>query len=169
MEQMGEINKALEELYHLLPIGMVNIFSHILGIVVQLKGRGRRGRKREKGSLLNADCGFQVYHLDYKSLESELFRRKRSFGHKKDTLLATIQDKDEQLYKFLDSASQTRLLAESKGRARSSQFLILQRHALMLSGYFSRFWTCSYSSSHSCGVTIIQNETLGSKHLGLPF
>ncbi|KAL2678390.1 hypothetical protein Neosp_009136 [[Neocosmospora] mangrovei] len=68
--------------------------------------------------------------VDPTGLESELFRLKWSFSHKKDKLLTTIKDRNESIYAFLDrSAHLARGFESRRAGSRVWPYLSAQRQA----------------------------------------
>jgi len=107
--------------------------------------------------------------LDSTSLESEIFRFRQSFSGRKEQLLSVIKERTEELYQFLDRATQISrsspaLLPRSKSQA--SSFLSLQRQARELFECFQKNWACSCASGHPCGITV-RKEASGTGRIGL--
>lgn len=100
-----------------------------------------------------------------------MFRLRTSFRHRKDRLLATIQNKNEALYSFLDRASHsTPVLAAPKGQVPVpvKSLMSLQRQVRSLTQQLSLSWECNCSSNHPCQVSIIKEGTEPDR-LGLVF
>ncbi|KAJ4205895.1 hypothetical protein NW759_014372 [Fusarium solani] len=95
----------------------------------------------------------KAYHLDSSGLESELFRLKWSFGHRKDKLLATIKDRNESIYAFLDrSAHLARGSESTRAGSRVWPYLSAQRQATSIYECLQSQWKCHCLSNHTCGI-----------------
>ncbi|KAI8711312.1 hypothetical protein NCS52_01507200 [Fusarium sp. LHS14.1] len=91
--------------------------------------------------------------VDPTGLESELFRLKWSFSHKKDKLLATIKDRNETIYAFLDrSAHLARGFESRRAGSRVWPYLSAQRQASSMYECLQSRWKCHCLSNHTCGI-----------------
>ncbi|KAK4160461.1 hypothetical protein QBC43DRAFT_112712 [Cladorrhinum sp. PSN259] len=102
----------------------------------------------------------KAYQVEAKSFENVMFKAKTSFFSRKDRLLQRIQNRNDDLSKFLlreslqpKASPQNNILSGSgNGRIQSRPFLKLQKSSRELYGSLQAIWPCQCSSGHSCGV-----------------
>ncbi|KAM0429635.1 hypothetical protein ACHAPT_006240 [Fusarium lateritium] len=108
----------------------------------------------------------QAYHLDSSSLDSELYRIKTSFSHRKDELLSNVRAGNTNLYEFLQKEahlqrSRNWLSTSVKEAAKATAtYLKVQEQARTVFKGFQRHWVCgcNCASGHFCGISAYGND-----------
>lgn len=106
----------------------------------------------------------QAHLLVGGSVESELFRLKASFSHKKDDLLSKLREKNSSIYGFLDRASHSSQRTASLPAGTTSigarkdiaALLERQKDSAAVQKYLWGHWECRCrcSGNHGYGVSI---------------
>ncbi|KAL6915050.1 hypothetical protein FSST1_012810 [Fusarium sambucinum] len=103
----------------------------------------------------------KAYQLDSTDLESTIFRLKISFSHKKDELLGTINNRNEELRNYLYMSSQlhmSRTSLQTTTKDTKKQARSLRKQQEQAESVFSGFKThwiccCNPDKCHSCGIS----------------
>ncbi|KAH7312519.1 hypothetical protein B0I35DRAFT_437204 [Stachybotrys elegans] len=102
----------------------------------------------------------KAYYVDSTNLESELYRLKTAFSHKKDMHLSKIREGNKALYGFLDRASHLSRSSTSISPIRNNTILSsifdAQEQAKCVYQCFQRRWTCTCVpvQQHPCSITV---------------
>ncbi|KAK1750908.1 hypothetical protein QBC47DRAFT_392869 [Echria macrotheca] len=97
----------------------------------------------------------KMHQIDAKGAHDIIFRAKTSFSSRKDHLLDRIQDRNEEIFKFLlrESIKPSETPKPTKSTANSHQFIRAQKRSKELHQVLRSVWKCQCTASHSCGIS----------------